>query len=219
MKKFDGLNYYEILKIPVNSSYFEIKQAYKNALSLYGEDALVTYSLFSKAERNEVLNEIEDAFLTLIDGKKRTAYDKMLLDSGQMDTSIPSRKKQNKSDPLSPTPIILNEDHLYSGVREKSLAEDVKKLSDEILSGDLLSGNELKKLREALGVKIQQINSITKISVSVLNAIEENRFEALPPDTYLRNFLKSYAKILQINPQKVVDGYFKTISFSKKRCG
>jgi len=73
MKKFNGLNYYEILKIPVNSSYFEIKRAYKNALSLYDEDSLVTYSLLSKAERNEVLNEIENAFFTLIDEKKRAA--------------------------------------------------------------------------------------------------------------------------------------------------
>ena len=73
MKKFDGLNHYEILKIPVNSSFFEIKRAYKDALSLYGEDSLVTYALLSKAERDEILNEIENAFLTLTDEKKRTS--------------------------------------------------------------------------------------------------------------------------------------------------
>lgn len=216
MKKFNGLNYYEILKIPVNSSYFEIKRAYKNALSLYDEDSLVTYSLLSKAERNEVLNEIENAFFTLIDEKKRAAYDKMLVDSGQMKISTPFREKQNKSKPVPPTHMILNESQLYSRVREKMSTEDVKKISDEILSKERVSGNDLRKLREALGVKIQEINSLTKISISVLNAIEENRIEALPPGTYLRNFLKSYAQILQINPQKVVDGYFKTIFLAQK---
>jgi cytoskeletal protein RodZ len=28
--------------------------------------------------------------------------------------------------------------------------------------------------------------------------------------------LKSYAKILKINPQKIIDGYLKTISHAKK---
>ena len=101
-------------------------------------------------------------------------------------------------------------------VKEKLLTEDVKTLSDEILLKERLSGDDLKKLRKAVGVKIQEIQYITKISTSILKAIEENRFEELPPGTYLRSFLRSYAKILQINPQKVIDGYLKTISLAKK---
>ncbi|MCG7851031.1 MAG: helix-turn-helix domain-containing protein, partial [Methanosarcinaceae archaeon] len=110
----------------------------------------------------------------------------------------------------------VNENHLFSRVKEKLLTENVKTLSDEILLKERLSGDDLKKLRKAVGVKIQEIQYITKISASILRAIEENRFEELPPDIYLRGFLRSYAKILQINPQKVIDGYSKTISLAKK---
>ena len=216
MKKFDGLNYYEILKIPMTSSYFEIKRAYKDALSLYDEDSIVTYSLFSKEERNKIIEDIENAFSTLTDDQKRAAYDQMLVDSGQMETLIPSREKQYASTPLSSTHASVNESHLYSKVKEKLLTENVKTLSDEILSKERLSGNDLKNLRKAVGVKIPEIQYITKISASVLKAIEETRFEELPPGTYLRSFLRSYAKILQINPQKVIDGYLKTISLAKK---
>jgi curved DNA-binding protein CbpA len=216
MKKFDGLNYYEILKIPRTSSYFEIKRAYKDALSLYNEDSIVTYSLFSKEERNQIIEDIENAFLTLTDDQKRAAYDQMLVDSGQVETLIPSREKQYASSSLSSTHVSVNENHLYSRVKEKLLSENVKTLSDEILSKERLSGDDLKKLRKAVGVKIQEIQHITRISTSVLKAIEENGFEELPPDTYLRSFLRSYAKILQINPQKVIDGYLKTISLTKK---
>jgi DNA-binding transcriptional regulator YiaG len=216
MKKFDGLNYYEVLKIPMTSSYFEIKRAYKDALSLYDEDSIVTYSLFSKEERNKIIEDIENAFSTLTDDQKRAAYDQMLVDSGQMETLIPSREKQYASTPLSSTHASVNESHLYSKVKEKLLTENVKTLSDEILSKERLSGNDLKNLRKAVGVKIPEIQYITKISASVLKAIEENRFEELPPGTYLRSFLRSYAKILQINPQKVIDGYSKTISLAKK---
>lgn len=216
MKKFDGLNYYEILKIPMASSYFEIKRAYKDALSLYNEDSIVTYSLFSKEERDKIIEDIENAFTTLTNDKKRAAYDQMLVDSGQVETLIPSREKQYSSAPQSSTHESVNEIQLYSRVKEKRLTEDVKSLSDEILLKERLSGDDLKKLRKAVDVKITEIQHITKIRTSVLKAIEENRFEELPPDTYLRSFLKSYAKILQINPQKIIDGYLKTISHAKK---
>lgn len=216
MKKFDGLNYYEILKIPMTSSYFEIKRAYKDALSLYNEDSIVTYSLFSNEERDKIIEDIKNAFSTLTDDQRRAAYDRMLVDSGQVETSIPSREKQDSSSPLSSTHASVNENHLYSRVKDKLLTKDVKALSDEILLKERLSGDDLKKLRKAVDVKIQEIQNITKIRTSVLKAIEENRFEELPPDTYLRSFLRSYAKILQINPQKVIDGYFKTISLDKK---
>jgi len=216
MKKFDGLNYYEILKIPMTSSYFEIKRAYKDALSLYNEDSIVTYSLFSNEERDKIIEDIKNAFSTLTDDQKRAAYDQMLVDSGHVETLIPSREKKYISTPLSSTHTSVNESHLYSRVKEKLLTEDVKTLSDEILLKERLLGDDLKKLRKAVDVKIQEIQHITKIRTSVLKAIEENRFEELPPDTYLRSFLRSYAKILQINPQKIIDGYLKTISLAKK---
>ena len=215
MKKFDGLNYYEILKIPITSSYYEIKRAYKDTLSLYNEDSIVTYSLFSKEERDKIIEDIQNAFSTLTDDRKRAAYDQMLVDSGQMETLIPSKEKQYGSSPLSSTHTHVNENQLYTRVKEKLLMEDVKALLDEILLQERLSGDDLKKLRKSVGVKIQEIQFITKISASVLNAMEENRFKELPPDTYLKGFLRSYAKVLQIDPQKVIDGYLKTISLDK----
>ena len=57
---------------------------------------------------------------------------------------------------------------------------------------------------------------VAKISISVLKAIENNQFEDLPSGFYLRNFLKSYSKILQIDSQKIIDGYLKNISHVQK---
>ncbi|MBW2572179.1 MAG: helix-turn-helix domain-containing protein [Deltaproteobacteria bacterium] len=213
MKYFDGLNYYEILKIPEKSSFLEIKQAYKDAVSIYGEDSLVTYSLFSTDEREKILKIIEEAFFTLIDGKKRAAYDRMLVDSGQSDTTFIS--DQSQSEPVFHPGKAANDDPLAADATKTNQTDEEKQLSDEILSKSSVSGNDLKKLREALGVEIHEIHSLTRISVSVLNAIEENRLESLPPDVYLRNFLKLFAEVLQIDPMKIVDGYFKHISMVK----
>ena len=74
MKKYEELNYYETLEIPFGASPFEISQAYKDALSIYNEDSLITYSFFDDDERDRILKKIEKAFFILIDQKKRAYH-------------------------------------------------------------------------------------------------------------------------------------------------
>jgi DnaJ-class molecular chaperone len=212
MKRFDGLNYYEILKIPINSSHFEIKQAYRDMLSLYHEDSLPTYSLFSNEERDRILEEIETAFLTLIDEEKRSAYHKLLAESEPTEISSMPGKNRNIPATTFQDENMVNSDHLAERVRQNTRKKEIESVFNEILAKDVLSGTDLKTLREMLGVEVSEINAVTKISVSVINAIEENRFEDLPPDTYLKNFLRAYAKIVQVDPEKIVTGYFENIS-------
>ena len=92
MKSFAGLTYYDILNIPANSSFIEIKRAYRDVLAIYNDDSLATYSLFPSDERDNILRIIEEAFSTLIDEDKRATYDRMIVSSGQVDVSILSRK-------------------------------------------------------------------------------------------------------------------------------
>jgi cytoskeletal protein RodZ len=216
MKNFERLTYYDILKIPPNSSSFEIKRAYRDALSIYNEDSLVTYSLFSSDERDKILKTIEEAFLTLINENKRAAYDRVLTDSGQVDLSITSMRNQKKPVPFYSS-NITDIDNFAERVRKKSREQEVKKLTNETLSKDLISGDDLKKVREAVDVEISEINAITRISVSVIKSIEGNQFESLPPGLYLRNFLRTYAETLKIDPQRIIDGYLKNISLAQKK--
>jgi hypothetical protein len=78
MKKFEELNYYEILEISFDASASEVEIAYKNALSMYNEDSLLTYSLFMNDERERVLKKIEEAYYTLHDTSRRKAYNATL---------------------------------------------------------------------------------------------------------------------------------------------
>ncbi len=78
MKKFEKLNYYEILEISSNATLPEIERAYKNALAMYDDDSLLTYSLFVNDERERILKKIEEAYNTLIDVSKRQSYNSRL---------------------------------------------------------------------------------------------------------------------------------------------
>ena len=216
MKNFDGLNYYEILKIPANSASFEIKRAYEDALSIYNENSLVTYSLFSNKERNNILKTLKQAFLTLTDENKRAAYDSILGDSGQIKVSITSIQNQKKP-PQTHTYNMTDNDNSAERIKKKLRKKEIEKLSNEIFSKDSISGEDLKRLRKAAGIKLSEINAVTKISVSVIKSMEENRIESLPPSLYFKNFLRQYAETLQINPQKIIDGYLKNISLAQKK--
>jgi DnaJ-class molecular chaperone len=108
MNKFEEFNYYEILEIPVNASSFEIRRAYRNALEVYSDHSLLTYSLFSAEERVNILKKLEDAYNTLIDRTKRTMYDASLSDKSsntniQQDhkLSLPGHNGRHRMDFIS----------------------------------------------------------------------------------------------------------------------
>jgi cytoskeleton protein RodZ len=78
-----------------------------------------------------------------------------------------------------------------------------------MLSKEMISGQELKQLREAYGIEIAEIYAVTKISGDSLKRIEADQFEDLPAEIYVRQFLKAYAEVLQIDSGHVVEAYLK----------
>ena len=215
MKTFEGENYYQILQLAVNASAIEIRRAYREALAIYEEESIATYSLFSARQREVLLQAIEKAFDSLIDEDKRAAYNQMLIDTGQVDAAAFSRQDQRKLAAYSDALRTSNEKSLNQWVQKKSDAPEIREILEEIQSKELLSGLELKQLREAFGIEISEIYNITKISSTVLNMIEANQFEELPAEIYLRQFLKAYAEIFHIDSRHVVDGYLKFMAQAK----
>ncbi len=207
MKKFEDLNYYRILEIPVNASPFDVRNAYKDTLEIYREDSMATYSLFSEDERENILDTIENAFLVLIDEDKRADYDKMLVDTGEIEPSALTEKPEKEPKPIFLSDKSINKEAFFQRLNEKAQEKEVQKARDEVLAKELISGSDLRKLRKVLGIELDEIFKTIRISISMLEAIENNQFENLPSLIYLKNFLKSYAKVLCLDPQKIVDGY------------
>ena len=216
MKKFEDLSYYEILEIPVEASSYEIRETYKEALSIYNEDSLTTYSLFADDERDRILEKVEEAFLTLIDEVKRADYDRTLVDSGKLDEEILLGKREGKTAELIPSNKVTYSNAVSNLVKKKIEEKDVEDMARKVLSKERVSGKDLKRLRETIGIRQEEVFEITRITVSVLEAIENDHLESLPPPIYLKNFLRQYADILQLDPEKVIEGYTKNIEQSQQ---
>jgi cytoskeletal protein RodZ len=65
-------------------------------------------------------------------------------------------------------------------------------------------GTLLKEARESRGLSLQQVAASTKISVSVLEALERGDFPRLPGGIFSRAFVRSYALEVGANPDTVV---------------
>lgn len=211
MKSFKELNHYEVLNVSFHAEAEEIERAYRETLHTYDKDSLITYSLFSDDQRNDLLQRIDEAYQTLIDPAQRQAYDRLLNNAGFLTAAPSAAASQERSAPPQPAhrpPPVRHRD-LYSWVKNKSQEEAVRSLSEGILSKHLLSGSDLKRLRQALGIEIEEIYEKTRIAGSVLKMIEDDTYDQLPADIFLRAFLRSYAEILQLEPKCIVEGYFK----------
>lgn len=65
-------------------------------------------------------------------------------------------------------------------------------------------GRNVRQERERLGVTLEEISKATKISVRLLQAIEEEDFERLPGGVFNVNFVRQYARHLGLDEGSIV---------------
>jgi cytoskeleton protein RodZ len=68
-------------------------------------------------------------------------------------------------------------------------------------------GNSLREARYRQQLELSEVEQATKIRARYLQALEEENFEALPAQTYVKGFLRTYADYLGLDGQLYVDEY------------
>ncbi|HEX5448454.1 MAG TPA: helix-turn-helix domain-containing protein [Gaiellaceae bacterium] len=68
-------------------------------------------------------------------------------------------------------------------------------------------GNSLREARQRRGIDFAQAELATKIRGKYLRALEEEQFEVLPSETYVKGFLRTYADFLGLDGQLYVDEF------------
>jgi cytoskeleton protein RodZ len=68
-------------------------------------------------------------------------------------------------------------------------------------------GNSLREARLRQGYELPRVEADTKIRAKYLRALEEERFEVLPGETYVKGFLRTYSEYLGLDGQLYVDEF------------
>ena len=77
---------------------------------------------------------------------------------------------------------------------------------------ELNFGARLREAREFKGITLKEIASATKISTSVLEALEQNEVSRLPGGIFSRAFIRSYANAVGLDPEKTVHEFLDEFS-------
>lgn len=68
-------------------------------------------------------------------------------------------------------------------------------------------GENLRRERELRGVSLREISEATKISLRFLQALENDRLDLLPGGLFPRAFVRQYARVLGLDPERTVAEY------------
>jgi len=68
-------------------------------------------------------------------------------------------------------------------------------------------GNSLREARVRRGIEFPQAEAAIKIRGKYLRALEDEQFELLPAETYVKGFLRTYAEYLGLDGQLYVDEF------------
>ncbi len=68
-------------------------------------------------------------------------------------------------------------------------------------------GSYLKHERELRGVTLEAISGATKIHIRFLRALEDNNFEELPGEVFIRGYIRSYADTIGSDPEETLNVY------------
>jgi curved DNA-binding protein CbpA len=102
---------------------------------------------------------------------------------------------------------LLKSEQTRIGPPEKPLASgDMQKRKEEERA---YSGQVLRQIRERMGIELFDVALDTKIRTELLQNIELEKFDNLPPEVYLKGHLSNYASYLMLDSKKVVDDYLR----------
>ena len=87
-----------------------------------------------------------------------------------------------------------------------------------IIRNEILgAGEHLKKKREKLDLSVEDISEKLKIKVSYLKDLENGSYDKLPPDVYVKGFIRNYAALIGLDAEKIINVYKKEQLAKHKR--
>jgi len=209
MMDLESLNPYEILDVDPRATVAEIKRAFQIALKTYGPGHMATASIFTEEQREQILNKVHEAYNMLMDPERRRQWDEILRQKGlfPVEAEPPPRPREDKEPPI---PLAISRPRVLELQRKEDPAEKeekdrrIRELVEEARAKGQWSGAILRQAREIRGLTIEDVAQKTKIGKGHIRSIEEDSYNFLPPDVYVKGFITQIAKTVGLDPEVIV---------------
>ena len=77
-------------------------------------------------------------------------------------------------------------------------------------------GEQLRRKREEKGLSRDQIAQITRLRVHFVEALEREDWKNLPASVFVKGFIKSYAKAVDMDARKILDLYIRNVPIKEE---
>ncbi len=124
-----------------------------------------------------------------------------------------------KAEPVRTKPTATTSQSLPANgdQRPEGVSLDEDPVGRDPVGHDPISfGTWLRQQREGREIDLRDIAETTKISVSYLQAFEEDRFDILPGLLFEKGFLRQYAQHVGLDPEEVVNFYISALRDSEE---
>jgi len=74
---------------------------------------------------------------------------------------------------------------------------------------EVITGKDLRQLRESRRMSLQTIADLTRINIKYLQYLEEDQHGKLPHTVFIRSYLLQYAKTLKLDAEQLLSAYLK----------
>lgn len=79
--------------------------------------------------------------------------------------------------------------------------------TEELTESPVKAGALLKQLRNKKNISIQEVASQLRLDPRIIIALEEDDYDIFPADTYIRGYLRNYAKLIGIDGDEIISAY------------
>lgn len=206
----DHLSLYDVLELTPDATPQEIRSAYLRLKSSYNKDNVAHYSLFSREETEQMVENIENAYIVLSNPESRRNYDQ----SHGLIATPTTHSPQSSTDMLRDTFQPSDSSSTREAVRETqapSATNSNAELEAFLENEEEWSGSAIRHVRETKRISIDDLSDYTRISKNYLRAIEEEDYKNLPAMVYIRGFIQQLSRRLKIPSEKVTQKYIERL--------
>ena len=72
-------------------------------------------------------------------------------------------------------------------------------------------GEVFKQARERANISLDEVSQFLHLPQEVIEALESDQQDLLPEPTYVKGYIRSYARYLELDPQPLIEGYIKYV--------
>ena len=212
---FPVATHYNVLNVDSSATRIMIREAYLRLKNLYSNGGDGLYGMPGVNDLSRHVEELELAFNVLNDDNQRAAYDRSLRNTTTASEPSEWSIEAEMWKPLtgsSGQEIIQTSRSTLKITKTQASGSNDQGLQEKFIAamadGDIADGSILVTLRELAGVSQVEIQERTKILLEYIRGMENNRFDALPQVVYVKGFIRSYLRYLNVpNLEQIVTAY------------